>query len=107
MTLSDSLCVVYFRKVIDDGKLGNYRPPHSTFVAGHCMNALTDGEAYERLMGRWSREVGIQFLDWLDLPKGLRCLDVGCGDGAFTEVSAARVANRTRTTSRYRDEMTP
>jgi len=54
------------------------------------MNAFTDGEAYERLMGRWSREVGIQFLDWLDLPKGLRCLDVGCGNGAFTEVLAAR-----------------
>ena len=56
------------------------------------MNAFTDGEAYERLMGRWSREVGIQFLDWLDLPKGLRCVDVGCGNGAFTEVLAARVA---------------
>ena len=43
------------------------------------MNAFTDGEAYERLMGRWSRQVGAQFLDWLDLPKGLQCLDVGCG----------------------------
>jgi len=56
------------------------------------MNAFTDGEAYERLMGRWSRHVGVQFLDWLDLPKGLQCLDVGCGNGAFTEVLAARVA---------------
>jgi ubiquinone/menaquinone biosynthesis C-methylase UbiE len=56
------------------------------------MNAFTDGEAYERLMGRWSRQVGAQFLDWLDLPKGLQCLDVGCGNGAFTEVLAAQVA---------------
>jgi SAM-dependent methyltransferase len=55
-------------------------------------NAFTDGEAYERLMGRWSQHVGSQFLDWLDLPNGLRCLDVGCGNGAFTEVLAARVA---------------
>jgi SAM-dependent methyltransferase len=55
-------------------------------------NAFTDGEAYERLMGRWSQHVGSQFLDWLNLPKGLRCLDVGCGNGAFTEVLAARVA---------------
>jgi SAM-dependent methyltransferase len=55
------------------------------------MNAFTDGEAYERLMGRWSRQVGAQFLDWLDLPKGLQCLDVGCGNGAFTEVLAAQV----------------
>jgi SAM-dependent methyltransferase len=53
---------------------------------------FTDGQAYERLMGRWSRDVGIQFLDWLELPKGLRCLDVGCGNGAFTEVLAARAA---------------
>jgi len=44
-----------------------------------------DGEAYERLMGRWSRLVGEAFLDWLDVRKGLRWLDVGCGNGAFTE----------------------
>ena len=56
------------------------------------MNAFTDGEAYERLMGRWSRQVGTQFLDRLDLPRGLQCLDVGCGNGAFTEVLAAQVA---------------
>jgi SAM-dependent methyltransferase len=55
-------------------------------------NVFTDGEAYERLMGRWSQHVGARFLDWLDLPKGLRCLDVGCGNGAFTEVLAARAA---------------
>ena len=56
------------------------------------MNTFTDGEAYERLMGRWSRAVGTQFLAWLDLQKGLQCLDVGCGNGAFTEVLAAQVA---------------
>lgn len=43
-----------------------------------------DAEAYERMMGRWSREVGRQFLAWLALPGGLRWLDVGCGNGAFT-----------------------
>ena len=31
---------------------------------------FTDGEAYERLMGRWSRLVGVKFLDWLDVPRG-------------------------------------
>lgn len=46
---------------------------------------FADGKAYERLMGRWSRLAGDVFLDWLDLPKGLRWLDVGCGNGAFTE----------------------
>jgi len=53
---------------------------------------FTDGEAYERQMGRWSRLIGQSFLDWLDLPNGLRCLDVGCGNGAFTEVLIARCA---------------
>ena len=53
---------------------------------------FSDGGAYERQMGRWSRLVGEKFLDWLDLPKGLRCLDVGCGNGAFTELLIARSA---------------
>jgi ubiquinone/menaquinone biosynthesis C-methylase UbiE len=53
---------------------------------------FTDGEAYERRMGRWSRVVGEVFLDWLDVPKGLRWIDVGCGNGAFTEVLIARCA---------------
>jgi SAM-dependent methyltransferase len=48
-------------------------------------NTFTDGEAYERMMGRWSRLIGDGFIDWLGAPKGLRWLDVGCGNGAFTE----------------------
>ena len=53
---------------------------------------FTDGEAYERRMGRWSRVVGEVFLDWLAMPNGLRWIDVGCGNGAFTEVLIARCA---------------
>ncbi len=55
---------------------------------------FTDGGAYERLMGRWSRAVGEQFLDWLALPKGLDWVDVGCGTGAFTELVVERCAPR-------------
>jgi SAM-dependent methyltransferase len=55
-------------------------------------NLFTDGKAYERLMGRWSQLAGAKFLDWLDAPKGLRWIDVGCGNGAFTEVLIARTA---------------
>ena len=51
---------------------------------------FADGAAYERRMGRWSRLVGEIFLDWLSAPTGLRWLDVGCGNGAFTEVLIAR-----------------
>jgi ubiquinone/menaquinone biosynthesis C-methylase UbiE len=53
---------------------------------------FADGKAYERLMGRWSQVAGAQFLDWLDAPKGLRWIDVGCGNGAFTEVLIAKTA---------------
>ena len=53
---------------------------------------FADGEAYERLMGRWSRLAGDVFLDWLDAPPHGRWLDVGCGTGAFTEAVIARGA---------------
>ncbi|MHB2167313.1 class I SAM-dependent methyltransferase [Alsobacter sp. R-9] len=51
-----------------------------------------DGAAYERMMGAWSRLVGEQFLAWLEVPKGARWIDVGCGNGAFTELIAQRTA---------------
>src|SRR5215467_6614424 len=53
-------------------------------------NLFADGKAYERLMGRWSRLAGEKFLDWVDAPQNLKWLDVGCGNGAFTEVLIAR-----------------
>lgn len=44
-----------------------------------------DGAAYERALGAWSQAAGDIFLDWLSPAPGLRWLDVGCGNGAFTE----------------------
>jgi ubiquinone/menaquinone biosynthesis C-methylase UbiE len=49
-----------------------------------------DGEAYERGMGGWSRIAGQVFLDWLAPEPGLRWIDVGCGNGAFTELVIQR-----------------
>lgn len=51
---------------------------------------FTDGEAYERSMGQWSRLAGEIFLDWLAPQTGLRWIDVGCGNGAFTELLVER-----------------
>lgn len=45
-----------------------------------------DGAGYDRFMGVWSRAVGAQFLDWLAVPSEARWLDVGCGNGAFTQL---------------------
>lgn len=42
------------------------------------------GNPYERYVGRWSRQVAPRFLAWLQLPAGLRWLDVGCGTGALS-----------------------
>ena len=55
---------------------------------------FSDGKVYERMMGRWSKRVGVQFLDWLDAPKGLHWIEVGCGNGAFTEELIAHIAPR-------------
>jgi trans-aconitate methyltransferase len=51
-----------------------------------------DGAAYERYMGKWSQLVGERFIDWLAPSSGLRWLDVGCGNGAFTELLSNRCA---------------
>ena len=51
-----------------------------------------DGAAYERYMGVWSQLAGDAFLDWLAPASALRWLDVGCGNGAFTEMLFARYA---------------
>ena len=51
-----------------------------------------DGEAYERMMGQWSRLAGEIFLDWLAPTNGLRWVDVGCGTGAFSELVLQRCA---------------
>ncbi|MEO5881507.1 MAG: class I SAM-dependent methyltransferase [Caldimonas sp.] len=51
-----------------------------------------DGASYEDFMGKWSRLAGDTFLDWLAPAPGQRWLDVGCGNGAFTELLVARCA---------------
>jgi SAM-dependent methyltransferase len=56
------------------------------------MSAIVfnDGARYELMMGRWSVLVGARFLDWIGVPSGSRWLDVGCGNGAFTELLVER-----------------
>jgi SAM-dependent methyltransferase len=51
-----------------------------------------DGAAYEEFMGKWSRLVGDVFLNWLAPAAQLRWIDVGCGNGAFTEMLVERCA---------------
>jgi ubiquinone/menaquinone biosynthesis C-methylase UbiE len=61
------------------------------------MDKWTSGAAYDQWMGRWSRLLAHEFLNWLSLPQSLRWLDVCCGSGVLTETivdhfAPARVA---------------
>ncbi len=43
------------------------------------------GDLYEPYVGRWSRLVAREFIQWLAVPAGKDWLDVGCGTGALTQ----------------------
>jgi trans-aconitate methyltransferase len=43
-------------------------------------------------MGTWSRLAGEIFIDWLTPRSDLRWIDIGCGNGAFTELLIERCA---------------
>ncbi len=43
------------------------------------------GDSYEYFMGRWSKLMAPEFLQWLNLPENLAWLDVGCGTGVLGE----------------------
>jgi SAM-dependent methyltransferase len=61
-----------------------------TAASPHRADVWAAGEAYEPYVGRWSRLVAREFIDWLALPSGGRWLDLGCGTGALTQTIAAR-----------------
>ena len=50
------------------------------------------GDDYEAYIGRWSRRVAAEFVDWLDVPAGGSWVDVGCGTGALTATVTERAA---------------
>jgi ubiquinone/menaquinone biosynthesis C-methylase UbiE len=56
------------------------------------MDKWTSGVAYDQWMGRWSRLLADEFLNWLNLPPNLRWLDVCCGSGVLTETIVERLA---------------
>ncbi|MEN8242530.1 MAG: class I SAM-dependent methyltransferase [Chloroflexota bacterium] len=48
-------------------------------------DSWTSGDFYDSFMGRWSKLIGINFLEWLAVPPSAYWLDVGCGTGALTQ----------------------
>ncbi len=65
-------------------------------LAGSNTPAVGDlwasAASYEAYIGRWSRPVAREFVDWLGVAPGARWLDVGCGTGALTEIVLERAA---------------
>jgi SAM-dependent methyltransferase len=64
----------------------------STTQSGPREVRFDNGAEYEDYMGRWSQLAGDTFLDWLAPRPGLRWADIGCGNGAFTEMLLERCA---------------
>lgn len=50
------------------------------------------GGAYEAYVGRWSRLVAREFVEWLAIPPAAGWLDVGCGTGALTDTILRRAS---------------
>ena len=57
-----------------------------------ALELAVRGQSAKRYMGSWSRLAGEVFLDWLAPRPGLRWIDIGCGNGAFTELLVQRCA---------------
>jgi SAM-dependent methyltransferase len=50
-------------------------------------------EAYDAFMGRWSRLLSAQLVDFADVRAPQRVVDVGCGTGALTNELVARLGD--------------
>jgi SAM-dependent methyltransferase len=58
-------------------------------MSGTIFSGSSD--AYDRFMGRYSRQLGPQFADFAGVAAGMRVLDVGAGTGALTDELVARL----------------
>ncbi len=48
-------------------------------------DAWASGDSYEPYVGRWSRLIAREFIQWLEIPEKSQWLDVGSGTGALSQ----------------------
>lgn len=63
-------------------------------VAASSTYAATDGAAYERFLGRWTRNLADAFADFARLPADGPVIDVGCGTGSLAAALASSGGGR-------------
>jgi SAM-dependent methyltransferase len=54
-------------------------------MSSRPKDSWASGDKYEPYIGRWSRLIAREFLNWLAIPAGSQWLDVGCGTGALSQ----------------------
>ena len=64
-------------------------------VASAPAYRASDGAAYDRFLGRWSRRLAGPFIDFARLPPYGPVLDVGCGTGSLAAMLTVRAPERT------------
>jgi ubiquinone/menaquinone biosynthesis C-methylase UbiE len=55
------------------------------------VSFTASGDAYDRFMGRYSRELAPRLVAFAGIDDGMRALDVGCGSGLLTSTLADRL----------------
>jgi SAM-dependent methyltransferase len=55
------------------------------------VSFTASGDAYDRFMGRYSRELAPRLVAFAGIAEGMRALDVGCGSGLLTSALADRL----------------
>jgi SAM-dependent methyltransferase len=60
-------------------------------------DAWSAGQNYEHYMGRWSRQIAGRFIDWLQPPRNVDWLDIGCGTGALSQTILDRAKPKSLT----------
>jgi len=56
----------------------------STVTEGASAAMFSEGQSYDRFMGRWSRELAPHFVEFADIRQGGAVLDVGSGTGELS-----------------------